>query len=66
MRLEVWAEWLYAVCVVPSALAEHSGLKAKGDDRREENLHWLHMEGDPVAEACALIDAFLANPSPKP
>jgi hypothetical protein len=39
MRLEAWAEWLYAVFVVPSALAEHSGLKAKGDDRREENLH---------------------------
>ena len=27
--------------------------------RREENLHWLDMAGDPVAQASALIDAFL-------
>ncbi len=29
--------------------------------RREENLHWLDMTGDPAAEACALIDRFLAD-----
>ena len=29
--------------------------------RREENLHWLDMTGDPVTEACALIDRFLAG-----
>ena len=29
--------------------------------RREENLHWLDMAGDPVAQAAALIDAFLAE-----
>lgn len=29
--------------------------------RREENLHWLDMTGDPVAQASALIDAFLAQ-----
>jgi len=27
--------------------------------RREENLHWLDMSGDPVGRACTLIDAFL-------
>lgn len=27
--------------------------------RREENLHWLDMENDPVSQAAALIDAFL-------
>ncbi len=29
--------------------------------RREENLHWLDMAGDPVAQAAELIDAFLAE-----
>ena len=28
--------------------------------RREENLHWLDMAADPVEQAAALIDAFLA------
>ena len=27
--------------------------------RREENLHWLDMTQDPVAQAVPLIDAFL-------
>ena len=27
--------------------------------RREENLHWLDMSADPVAQAAALIDSFL-------
>ncbi len=27
--------------------------------RREENLHWLDMSADPVAQAAALIDGFL-------
>ncbi|MBQ9263231.1 MAG: tRNA (adenosine(37)-N6)-dimethylallyltransferase MiaA [Clostridia bacterium] len=27
--------------------------------RREENLHWLDMAGDPEAQAAALIDVFL-------
>ena len=30
--------------------------------RKEENLHWLDMRADPVAEAAALIDAFLLAP----
>ena len=29
--------------------------------RREENLHWLDMRGDPVEQASALIDAFLRS-----
>ena len=29
--------------------------------RREENLHWIDMQGDPVSQASALIDAFLAE-----
>lgn len=29
--------------------------------RREENLHWLDMAADPVAQAAGLIDAFLAE-----
>ena len=29
--------------------------------RREENLHWLDMAGDPVGQAAALIDGFLAE-----
>ena len=27
--------------------------------RREENLHWLDMGADPIAQAAALIDAFI-------
>ena len=33
--------------------------------RREENLHWLDMAADPVAQATALIEAFLEK-SPDP
>ena len=29
--------------------------------RREENLHWLDMAADPVSQAAALIDGFLAD-----
>ncbi len=29
--------------------------------RREENLHWLDMAGDPMGEAAALIDQFLSE-----
>ena len=29
--------------------------------RGEEGLHWLDMADDPVAQASALIDAFLAG-----
>ena len=29
--------------------------------RREENLHWLDMAADHVAQASALIEAFLAK-----
>ena len=29
--------------------------------RREENLHWLDMAGEPVEQASELIDAFLAE-----
>lgn len=28
--------------------------------RRNGSIHWLDMHGDPVGEACALIDAFMA------
>ena len=28
--------------------------------RRNGSIHWLDMQGDPVGEACALIDAFMA------
>ena len=28
--------------------------------RRNENIHWLDMQADPFAEACGMIDAFLA------
>ena len=31
--------------------------------RREENLHWLDMARDPVAQAQGLIDGFLSAPS---
>ena len=35
--------------------------------RRDKQIHWLDMKGDPVQEACALIDAFLAgDPLPEP
>jgi len=30
--------------------------------RRDEGIRWLNMEGDPLSEAMALIDAFMARP----
>ena len=36
--------------------------------RRDKNIHWLEMEKDPFAQACALVDAFLAGeelPAPR-
>lgn len=30
--------------------------------RKEENLHWLDMRADPIAQAAALIDVFLLSP----
>ncbi|MBE5778471.1 MAG: tRNA (adenosine(37)-N6)-dimethylallyltransferase MiaA [Clostridiales bacterium] len=28
--------------------------------RRDKDIHWLQMDKDPIAEACSLIEAFLA------
>lgn len=33
--------------------------------RRDGAIHWLDMTADPVGEACALIDAFLAGENPQ-
>ena len=29
--------------------------------RRDGSIHWLDMTADPIAQACTLIDGFLAG-----